>query len=319
MLDLRLMLAGFIGLTGLSVSALLLQRGHEREQLWQARVRRVLAPHARQPHVAEAPPFRIGLRSSGAKPWQRAVALFGFHPERRDHYPVRWWIVLPAALLGARLVAGVIANLLGVASLFLVVPIWILLCRQVFKWFDDRRRSALFRQFPDALAMIVRSVRVGIPVSEAIRLVARESVDPTRQEFTIIADKIAIGMHLDEALQQMGLRNNLPEYRFFATALSLQSQTGGGLAETLENLADVIRKRVAMRERGHALASEAKTSAGILAALPVFAGAGLALINPGYIGVLFFDPSGKRLMGIALGMLAGGIMIMRGLIRRSLT
>ena len=74
-----------------------------------------------------------------------------------------------------------------------------------------------------------------------------------------------------------------------------------------------------MRERGHALASEAKTSAGILAALPVFAGLGLAVINPGYIGVLFFDPSGKRIMGIAIGMLVGGIMVMRSLIRRSLT
>jgi tight adherence protein B len=319
MLDLRLMLAGFIGLTGLGMSALLLQRGHEREQQWQARIQRVIDPHTPRPQTVAAPPFRIGLRSSGTKPWQRAVALFGFHPEQRDHYPVRWWIVLPAALLGARLVAGIITNFLGGASLLFIVPIWILLSRQVFKWFDDRRRDALFRQFPDALAMIVRSVRVGIPVSEAIRLVARESVDPTRREFAIIADKIAIGMLLDEALQQMGMRNNMPEYRFFATALSLQSQTGGGLAETLENLADVIRKRVAMRERGHALASEAKTSAGILAALPVFAGFGLALINPGYIGVLVFDPSGKRLMGIALGMLAGGIMVMRSLIRRSLT
>ncbi len=319
MLDLRLMLAGFLGLTGLGMSALLLQRGHEREQLWRARIGRVLGPHTKQPQAAEVLPFRIGGAGDGARPWQQVARLFGIHLERRREYPLRWWIVLPAALLGARFVVGIAANIIGGLSFLLIVPVWILLCRQVFKWFDDRRRDALTRQFPDALAMIVRSIRIGIPVSEAMRLVARESAEPTRREFAIATDKIAIGMLLDEALQKLAARNDLAEYRFFATALSLQNQTGGGLAETLENLADVIRRRVAMRERGHALASEAKTSAGILAALPVFAGLGLAVINPGYIGVLFFDPSGKRIMGIAIGMLVGGIMVMRSLIRRSLT
>ncbi len=108
--------------------------------------------------------------------------------------------------------------------------------------------------------MIVRSVRVGIPVTEGIRTVAREAPRPTAQEFSLLADQIRIGMPIEEALRELATRNQLPEYRFFATALALQNQTGGGLAETLENLGDVIRKRVALKGRAHALASEARTS-----------------------------------------------------------
>ncbi len=319
MIDLRLLALGFIGLSGLGISALFVQRAHEREQQWRARAARILTTQGKTTKAPELARFRIATRPASPLSWRNAMTVFGIHPERHRDYPLRWWVVLPIGLLGARFVAGILADFLGVGAFFLIPPFWIFFCRQVFAVFDQRRRDALFSQFPDALAMIVRSVRVGIPVSEAIRLVAREGPDPTRREFGLVADKIAIGKQLEEALQQLGTHNDLPEYRFFATALSLQSQTGGGLAETLENLADVIRKRVAMRERGHALASEAKTSAGILAALPIIAGAGLAVLNPSYLSVLLFEPTGKRLLAIAVAMLAGGILVMRSIIRRSLT
>ncbi len=120
--------------------------------------------------------------------------------------------------------------------------------------------ATLFQQFPDALAMIVRAVRVGLPIVEAIRVVARENAEPTAREFAGLVAQTTIGVPLDDALREMAERNRLPEYRFFATALSLQSQTGGGLTETLENLADTIRKRVAAKLRGHALAAEARMS-----------------------------------------------------------
>jgi tight adherence protein B len=109
------------------------------------------------------------------------------------------------------------------------------------------------------------------------------------------------------------------EYRFFATALSLQNQTGGGLSETLENLAEVIRKRVALKQRGYALAAEARTSAGILAILPFFTAGALAVMNPGYLGLLFNDPGGQRILAVASGLMLLGILSMRSLIRRSLS
>jgi tight adherence protein B len=319
MIDPRLLLGGFAGLTGLGLSALLLQSAHEREKAWRARVEAALAPYQPRPQAFLAVPFRLHRPSSRSLSWQKIARLFGLQLERRDEYPVKWWLVLAITLLLARVAAAVIGELAGLPSLLFVPVLWVFLSRQAFGWFDDRRRDALLRQFPDALAMIVRSVRVGIPVSEAIRLVARESAEPTRTEFSRMADKIAIGLPLEDVLRQMAARTAIQEYRFFATALMLQSQTGGGLAETLENLADVIRRRTAMRERGHALASEAKTSAGILAALPVLAGLGIGLLNPGYMGLLFSDPAGNRILGVAAAMLAFGIMIMRGLIRRSLS
>ncbi len=91
---------------------------------------------------------------------------------------------------------------------------------------------------------------------------AQDSEAPTSVEFGRLYDQVSIGTPLEDALREMAARNKLPEYRFFATALALQSQTGGGLTETLENLADVVRKRVALKARGYALAAEARTSAG---------------------------------------------------------
>ena len=153
--------------------------------------------------------------------------------------------------------------------------VWVMLCRSFFNWSEQRRRNALYAQFPDALAMIVRAVRVGIPLGEGIRTVAREAASPTRVEFGLLYDRVAIGVTLEDALREMATRNNLQEYRFFTTALALQSQTGGGLSEALEGLADVMRRRLALQSRGNALAAEAKTSIIILASLPFVSGGAL--------------------------------------------
>jgi len=162
-------------------------------------------------------------------------------------------------------------------------------------------------------------VRVGVPVTEAIRICGRETQTPTREEFAKAADQVAIGLDLENALMEMAERNDLAEYRFFATALALQSQTGGGLTETLETLADTIRKRENARKRGHALASEARTSIYVLAVLPIVVGAMLFVINPDYIGLLFTDKSGQKLLGIAVGMLLFGLWVMQQIIKGSLS
>lgn len=116
----------------------------------------------------------------------------------------------------------------------------------------------------------------------------------------------------------MARRAGLPEYRFFATALSLQNQTGGALSETLENLADVIRKRAALKAKGHAMTSEAKATAGILAALPVIMGLILWALSPDYIALLFNDPLGRNLFGIAVVSLITGLLVIRTIIKKSL-
>jgi len=249
---------------------------------------------------------------------RKAMGLFGFDPAHSSHYPVPWILVLVLALLIARVVAGVLTIVAGEMAFIGIPVIWVFLARSFFGWVDDRRRQLLRNQMPDALSMIVRSVRVGIPVSEAMRHVARQSSAPTGPEFERIASDLAIGTRLDNALKAMAQRVGLPEYQFFATALTLQAQTGGGLTEMLENLADVIRKRVALRAKAYALASEARTSAMVLAALPFVSGLGLAVLSPAYIAVLFTEDSGRNLLGVAALSLSTGILAMRMIIQTSL-
>jgi tight adherence protein B len=123
---------------------------------------------------------------------------------------------------------------------------------------------------------------------------------------------------MDDAMNKMARRSGLPEYRFFATALALQNQTGGALSETLENLADVIRKRAALKAKGMAMTSEAKATAAILAALPIILGALLWVLSPAYISLLFTDATGRSLFGAAVVSLITGLFVIRTIIRKSL-
>ncbi len=248
-----------------------------------------------------------------------AAQLFGYDPARAAYYPLRWWIVLAATLLAARLLATLLSIFAGVWSLLAIPVGWVMISRFAFNWSEQRRSTKLYEQFPDALAMIVRAVRVGIPLGEGIRTVAREAAAPTRPEFASLYDRVAMGVTLEDALREMAGRNRVAEYRFFATTLALQSQTGGGLAEALDGLADVIRRRLALKARGHALAAEAKTSIIILASLPFVSGGALAVMNPHYIGRLFVDPACKKVLIVAIVMLSSGLLVMRGMIRKALS
>jgi tight adherence protein B len=171
---------------------------------------------------------------------------------------------------------------------------------------------------PDALAMIVRAVRVGIPIPEAIRTIGLEAEPPTSVEFAALSGEIAIGVTLEDGLRALARRTGLGEYSFFATAVAVQSQTGGGLTEVMENLADVIRRRVALQSRGLALSAEARSSAVVLAVMPVVTGGMLWFINPGYIDSLFNQPIGHTLLGVSALLLAIGVFTMRTIIRRTL-
>lgn len=250
---------------------------------------------------------------------QAITAFFGVDLRRADDYPVRWWLVILVTLPVARAMAG-FAALLTDDLLILTTPaVWVMLSRGFFSWAEERRRHTLFRQFPDALAMVVRAVRVGIPVTSAIAAAARESPQPTAQEFQAMTDRLAIGMQLQEALNETAMRNGVTEYRFFATALALQARTGGSPTEALENLADVIRRRVALQERGRALASQARASAIVLAALPIVIALLLTVINFDYISLLFTDPTGRSILATAIALLCIGIYTMRLMIKKSLS
>jgi tight adherence protein B len=273
------------------------------------------------PHLPARPLRARGRRQPAVEgaPLQAFARLFGLQADRATEYRVPWWVVLVAAVPPAFGGAKLLELVLWPPLVYATPLLWIAFARAGFSWLDGQRRAALFRQFPDALGMLTRMVRVGIPVTESLRVIARESPQPTAREFQRIADRLGIGVALDQALAETAQRNGVAEYSFFSTALALQAQTGGGLAETLDNLAEVIRKRIALRQRAHALASEARTSAVVLGGLPFATGLLLALISPDHVAMLFRDPGGQQILGLAIAMQVGGFLAMRYLIRKSLS
>jgi tight adherence protein B len=244
--------------------------------------------------------------------------MVGLEIDRPDLYPLPWWVVFLASLVTGFVVARITIYLVGPIGWAAWPTAWLLGARWLFLHWQRKYQTTLLRQLPDALAMIVRSVRAGIPVSDAFGVVAREAPPLTAREFTLMHGELSVGLMLDEALWKLAARTGLREYRFLAVALSLQAQTGGNLTETLDNLAEVIRKRAALRQRGRALTSEARATAMVLAALPVAVGGILFIISPGYIVLLFVDPLGKKILLGVFASLFMGLATIRSLIRRTL-
>jgi tight adherence protein B len=308
------------GLLMMSIASMMILRAQERQDRLHLRIARTVEPYQRRNITSSVTVSTgVGLAASAEGLGPFLAGLFGFDPELPDHYVLRWWVALIATLTVAIVAIKIASGLTGNLAWLAVPVMWIGLSRFFFKWCEARRRGKLFAQFPDALAMIVRAVRVGIPVTDSLRAIGRELSAPTGTEFARLSDEMAIGVVLDDALRAMAERNGLQEYRFFATALSLQSQTGGGLSETLETLADVIRKRVAIRQKGEALSAEAKMSSMVLGSLPPLAGIGLWIMNSEYITLLFVDPLGQKIVAAAVMALICGIMSMKYLIRKSLS
>jgi Flp pilus assembly protein TadB len=188
----------------------------------------------------------------------------------------------------------------------------------LLRFAQSRYQRQFLNLFPDALDMIVRAVRSGLPAPEAIELATREVRPPVGTEFQQILDELRIGTEMEEALQRAADRIRVPDFRFFAVSLLLQRQTGGGIAETLSNLSGIIRQRKAVRMKARALTAEAQASAAIIATTPFVAGVGLFLINRDLTSVLFIDPRGRFLLGIAVASLLTGLATMRALIKKNL-
>ena len=178
-------------------------------------------------------PVQASARLSAALPAvsvrRRMKQVLGMDPERRDPYPLQPVLVVPLSAIPGYIVHWLLHGLLGHSAWMLVPVVMLFVTRSVYSGNDAKRTAILYRQFPDALATIVRAVRVGIPVTEALKAVAQDAELPTSVEFARLHDQVSIGTPMEDALREMAARNRLPEYRFFATALALQAQTGGGV------------------------------------------------------------------------------------------
>jgi tight adherence protein B len=152
--------------------------------------------------------------------------------------------------------------------------------------------------FPDAIELLVRGLRAGLPISETLGVVSNEIPGPVGEEFSLITDKMKIGRTMDAALQETADRLGTPEFQFFCITLAIQRETGGNLAETLSNLADVLRKRGQMKLKIKAMSSESKASAYIVGCLPFIVFGLIYMINQPYMSNFFQD---ERLMIAGMG------------------
>ena len=178
----------------------------------------------------------------------------------------------------------------------------------------EKRQMRFIIHFPDAIDLMVRGVKAGVPITEAISAASEEIPDPVGIELKRITDGIRVGRKMNELLEETCKRLDLPEFNFFAIALSIQAETGGNLAETLNNLAEVLRGRRQLKRKIKALSSEAKASAYIIGSLPFIMCLLIYLVNEAYIVGLFTDPRGQIMIGGALAMIGMGALVMRKMI-----
>jgi tight adherence protein B len=309
-----LLIPAMVLMLGMLLGALALVRSGS-SQVLRERIRSVSAA----PVVATAvlPSIRIGGSTHGAVSL-RIFRYLRVNPDIPQEQIIAWPLVVLLGMAVAGLAAMLVNNLFGSLPALLACPVaGLLACRAVFGWQHARYCHAVFEQIPDALGLIIRSIRAGLPLAEALRAISRDSASPTKEEFARVVGDIAIGRPVEAALFRLHERTGLTEYAFLAVTLGLQSQTGGSLAETLDNLAEMVRKRVAMAKRASALAGEAKAQAGLLVVLPFIAAAAMAAIQPFYIKTFTENPTGQRMAMIGLGMMLLGVLTIRWLIRRA--
>ena len=201
----------------------------------------------------------------------------------------------------------IIAGFIGFAG-FLGLPRWVL------GFMIKSRHKKITNQFADALDVIVRGVKSGLPLNECLRIIAVESPDPLRSEFKQITDGLSMGQSIQQALEKFYRRVPLQEVNFFNIVLGIQAQTGGNLSEALNNLSVVIRSRKMLREKIKALSSEAKASAMIIGCLPIAVMVLVYITTPSYMMQLFTKPIGHLILLIGVSLMGLGIYVMRRMI-----
>lgn len=225
------------------------------------------------------------------------------------------------------LLAGVIAaaaifyvnSLLNFSILyvsFVAAIVAIMVVRGLFGWQQRRLANQLFRQLPDTIQLVTSTVRSGLPVSEAFRIIAREMPQPTSGQFAIVCSEVTMGSSPEEAVEAVYRRTQVTEYGIFAVTLAVQLKSGGSLTETLQTLGDTVRQRVALAARAKALAGEVIFSSRALSLSPFIVGGLLYAINPQTVDLLIYDPTGNMLLAYAGASVLIGTLVIRWMVRR---
>lgn len=234
---------------------------------------------------------QAGLQTSVSTFWLTSLVLGGIFFVIPQYFGVPWYLCLVSAFVG-----------------FLGVPRWYLAFRR------KRHQEKFLSELPDAIDVMVRGLRSGLPMSDAMKIIAAESTPPIGPEFWEVVEGQRVGITIEQGLERMYERIPLQEVSFLAIVMAIQSKTGGNLTETLSNLARVLRDRRKMKSKIRSVSQEAKSSAAIIGCLPFLIMGALTFINPAYLAPLFQTQTGNiMLMGCGIWMLVG-IIVMRKMI-----
>ena len=227
---------------------------------------------------------------------------------------IRTFIII-SVVLG--LTAGLLALLFGM-NIFIALGLGVVFGLGLPRWFvgflGKRRMKKFSGEFANAVDVIVRGIKSGLPVHECFKIIARESPAPLGPEFQRLVEGLSVGLTLEQALGKMYERMPTPELKFFAIVIAIQQKTGGNLAEALSNLTTVLRARRMMAEKIKALSSEATASAGIIGSLPPAVMILVSLTTPAYMALLFTDRRGQFMLLVAVVMMSFGVFVMKKMI-----
>jgi tight adherence protein B len=223
-----------------------------------------------------------------------------------------WMVSGVLGMVGFVLAYVVGGNLLAAAAMAfatgLGLPRWLL------GYLKKRREKAFLKALPDAVDVIVRGIKAGLPLFESIKVVAADSPEPLRSEFNAIIETQTIGMPLGEACARLYEHMPLPEANFFGIVVAIQQKSGGNLSEALGNLSKVLRDRKKMAEKIQAMSTEAKASAGIIGSLPPIVMLMVSISAPDYISLLWTHHIGQFMLACCVGWMTIGILVMRKMI-----
>lgn len=222
--------------------------------------------------------------------------------------------IMSVAMAGVAVLAGYLAQLSPFILLALAIAFGVGLPHWLVSFLTKRRTKKFLEEFPNAIDVVVRGVKAGLPLNDCIRMVAAEAQDPVKSEFRQIIETQAVGLPLADCVERMYDRLPLPEVNFFATVVAIQQKSGGNLSEALGNLSKVLRDRKKMKQKIQAMSQEAKASAAIIGALPIIVMILVFLTSPDYIALLWTEPMGLIMLGASALWMLCGILVMRTMI-----
>jgi tight adherence protein B len=241
-------------------------------------------------------------------PLATRIAQAGLTWSKRQYALISVGIGVAMFLLGLFSGAGLLPAIgLGFAGAF-GLPRWLL------SYLKKRRETKFLHAFPDAVDIIVRGIKAGLPLLDCMKMITAEAPEPLKSEFRSIVETQAIGMPLGDACGKLYERMPLPEANFFGIVISIQQKAGGNLSEALGNLSRVLRERKKMKAKIQAMSMEAKASASIIAALPVAVMLLVWITSPNYIALLWTEPLGNLMLAASACWMAMGVLVMKKMI-----